>query len=63
MLKQYIKDMNTEHEYHREPTQAEIKFGEGAIHYRTFKKYECCKNDSTLKQWFIAKDDGLRYYQ
>ena len=53
----------TEAEYHRQPTAGEIRFGHGAIHYRTFPIEECTNADRTLKTWFIAKDDGLRYYR
>jgi len=49
-------------EYHREPTKYEIKFGEGATHYRSFPMSECVKPDGRLKKWFVA-DDGLRYYR
>jgi hypothetical protein len=51
-------------EYHRPPTRAEIAFGHGATHYRRFLVAECCHPGTrTLKQWFTAKDDGLRYYR
>jgi len=50
--------------YWRKPTPAEIKFGHGAIHYRTFPALKCChKNTRILKSWFTSKDDGLRYYR
>lgn len=52
--------------YHRNPTQAEIKFGYGATHYRDFPKQEVMKRQVgpliVLKKWFVA-DDGLRYYR
>lgn len=45
----------------RKPTAYEIKFGEGAIHYRDFTMSEIGRNSKgELKQWFIA-DDKLRY--
>ena len=48
--------------YHRKPTQSEIKFGHGAIHYRDFSVKECCHPGTRIKKcWFVA-DDGLRYY-
>lgn len=48
--------------YHRQPTSSEIRFGEGAIHYRDFTPDECCHAGTRIpKQWFIA-DDGLRYH-
>lgn len=50
--------------YHRQPTKGEIAFGYGAIHYRDFPVAQCCKRGTrVLKQWFVAKDDGLRYYR
>lgn len=49
--------------YHRNPTPGEVRFGYGATHYRDFPKEECVKRDGTLKKWFVAKDDGLRYYR
>ena len=53
----------TECEYRRQPTKGEIRFGEGAVHYRTFAVEECCfPGTRFLKAWFVA-DDGLRYYR
>jgi hypothetical protein len=49
--------------YHRNPTKSEIKFGYGAIHYRDFDRKECTKPNGDIKQWFIAENDGLRYYR
>ena len=50
--------------YHRQPTQAEIRFGHGATHYRDFDAVECCHAGTRiLKRWFISSDDGLRYYR
>jgi hypothetical protein len=58
-----VRDDVTECEYHRNPTEYEIKFGEGATHYRNFTVKECCFTSTRIKkQWFIASDDGLRYY-
>lgn len=48
--------------YHRNPTKWELKFGEGATHYRDFPLKECLKPDNSLKKWLLA-DDGLRYYR
>tara|TARA_R110000868_G_scaffold209322_2_gene459021 strand:- start:199 stop:615 length:417 start_codon:yes stop_codon:yes gene_type:complete len=48
----------------RQPTKGEIKFGEGAIHYKDFTLSEMGLNSKgDLKKWFICKDDGLRYYR
>ena len=55
--------------YHRKPTRAEIKFGEGATHYRDFPVDECDSGKKypwgypKIKRWLVAKDDGLRYYR
>lgn len=55
--------------YHREPTRGEIKFGEGATHYRDFpleqvvnRKKSTTNGVLKLKRWLVA-DDGLRYYR
>lgn len=50
--------------YHRPPTSGEIKFGCGATHYRDFPVSQCChRGTRVLKRWFVAPDDGLRYYR
>lgn len=54
--------LNREITGHREPTQSEIRFGYGAIHYRVFDVSKWLKPDGTLKRW-IKADDGLRYYR
>jgi len=51
-----------EFEYHRPPTTGEIKFGEGATHYRSFTLAEIgITKTGDLKRWFVADDDKLRY--
>ena len=45
----------------RKPTAYEIKFGEGAIHYRDFLINEVLNKYGNLKTWIKAKDDGLIY--
>lgn len=49
---------------HRSPTKGEIKFGEGATHYRDFplSAIGLKKGKAMWKDWFIAPDDKLRYY-
>lgn len=47
---------------HRQPTKGEIKFGQGATHYRSFLISELINNKGELRQW-IKADDGLRYYR
>lgn len=49
--------------YHRNPTIGEIKFGEGAIHYKDFDRETCWnyKKDQP-KKWLYCPFDGLRYY-
>ena len=58
-----VRDDVAEVEYHRPPTWGEIKFGHGATHYRTFPVDQCTHKDRTLKAWFVADDDDLRYYR
>ena len=54
--------------YNRNPTEAEIKSGYGATHYRDFPVSEVSTGRTTnwgapvLKRW-IKADDGLRYYR
>lgn len=50
-------------EYWRKPTEYEIKFGEGAIHYKTFHRNYCRKPNGDFKKWIVCPDDGLRYYK
>ena len=51
----------TEVTYRRKPTKGELKFGEGATHYRSFPLEEVLRPGTRcLKRWFIA-NDGLRY--
>ncbi len=47
--------------YHRNPTQSEIKFGHGAIHYRDFDYDEYTKKDGTIKKRLKSKNDNLIY--
>lgn len=58
-----VRDDVTTVTYHRPPTAYELKFGEGATHYRVFV-VEAVVHRGTriLKRWFVA-DDGLRYYR
>lgn len=59
-----VRDDVSECNYHRPPTKSEISFGHGATHYRTFSVVECCwPGTRFLKRWFVAADDGLRYYR
>ena len=48
--------------YHRPPTKGEIKFGEGATHYKDFDLDFIMKKDGTCKEWIKCPVDGLRYY-
>lgn len=58
-----VRDEVTTVTYHRPPTPGEVRFGEGATHYRDFDVEECCHPGTRiLKRWFVA-DDGLRYYR
>ncbi len=49
-------------EAHRPPTQGEIKFGEGAIHWLTVDLPHILNRKGDIKKWFIFPKDGLRYY-
>lgn len=49
-------------EAHREPTQGEIKFGEGATHWLTVALSCILNKKGNIKKWFIYPKDGLRYY-
>lgn len=58
--------MNTSVEYHRQPTKAEIKFGEGAIHYLTIDRELVTKPNGELKMWCknpYNQNDTNRYYR
>jgi hypothetical protein len=48
-------------ELHRKPTEYELKFGNGATHYRCFLIGEVLDKKGNIKQWIKAKDDLLRY--
>lgn len=67
LFKVKIQDANPTITYTcwRQPTKGELKFGEGAIHYRYFTEFEIGrstkgKNTGKLKKRFKA-DDGLFY--
>ena len=53
-------------EYHRQPTQSEIKRGYGATHYLTVNESDARKKDGTLKKWlknpYNANDQSRYYY-
>jgi hypothetical protein len=49
-------------EYWREPTKEEIKFGHGALHYRSFDFKACISDDGFLKYRMRVSDDKLLYY-
>ncbi|CAB4161921.1 hypothetical protein UFOVP786_15 [uncultured Caudovirales phage] len=49
---------------HRNPTESELRFGHGAIHYCEFSVQDAChKGTRILKRWFKSSHDGLRYYR
>ena len=54
-----VKDIKTV-EYHREPNEFDIKFGEGAIHYIDVPESVCRKQNGDLKKW--VNFQGARYY-
>lgn len=47
--------------YHRKPTESEIRFGHGAIHYKDFSFDESHKKDGSLKKRLKCNVDGLIY--
>lgn len=50
-------------EYHRKPTDAEIRFGHAATHYGEFTVEECCYPGTRIaKRWF-ADESGVRWYR
>ena len=52
-------------DYHRQPTAAEIKFGEGATHYLTVFERHARKANGDLKKWLLNpydQSDKCRYY-
>ena len=49
-------------EYHRNPTPSEIKFGEGATHYKDFDVCYCLNDEGHPKKWVVCPIDKLRYY-
>lgn len=48
-------------EYHRKPTKSEIKFGHGAIHYKSFDESACTTKDGRIKKRLKCLSDGLIY--
>lgn len=48
---------------HRNPTPYEIRFGEGAVHYKDFDRELLVKRDGTLKAWVVCPHAALRYYR
>jgi len=53
----------TEIEGRRKPTTYEIKFGEGATHYKTFPVELWVDKNGLSKCWIKCPEDGLRYYR
>jgi hypothetical protein len=45
-------------EYRRNPTEYEIRFGEGAIHYRSFPLKECINSKGEIKKRFWDANTG-----
>jgi hypothetical protein len=48
---------------HRQPTPGEIRFGEGATHYKDFSVELWKDKDGLPKRWIKCIEDGLRYYR
>ena len=53
----------TEVQAYRKPTQSEVKFGEGATHYKTFPVALWKNKQGMPKCWIVCPDDKLRYYR
>lgn len=49
-------------EYWRNPTKEEVKFGQGALHYREFDFEKCFDENGYLKLKVRASDDGFTYF-
>lgn len=49
-------------EYHRPPTEGNIKFGHGATHYKDFNLIDVLNDEMQIKKWLVCPVDGLRYY-
>lgn len=56
-------DVDVSFEYRRKPTPYEIRFGEGATHYKSFDTTLCRKPNGDLKRWLTCPVDGLRYFR
>lgn len=61
VLEAFNKWRNRTIQYHRNPTDAEIKFGEGATHYIDVPVKECMNDKGKPKKWLVI--NGLRYYR
>jgi len=48
-------------ECYREPTESEVKFGHGAIHWKTFKLANLLNKKGKIKTIFTCKSDNLKY--
>lgn len=49
--------------YHRKPTAYEIKFGNGATHYKDFAESACTDKNGRVKKRLKCPIDGLIYTQ
>lgn len=56
-----VRDDVTTVRYWRHPTNSEIAFGYGCIHYRDFPVEDVIHKDRTLKCWVTS--NGHRYYR
>lgn len=54
---------NTSIEYHRNPTEFEIKMGYGATHYKNFDITYCGNGKDKFKRMVICPITGLKYYR
>lgn len=47
--------------FHRDPTDAEIRFGHGATHYMDVPLRECVHSGTRFVKAWIVGQDGLRW--
>lgn len=64
----YFVGADLDFEYHtltvwRNPTPSEIRFGNGATHYKDMPIELWKRKDGSLKFWTVCPNDGLRYYR
>jgi len=56
-----VRDTDVMFNYHRPPTASEIKFGEGATHWKEFPAEIALKKNGQIKKRLKCPVDGLIY--